>query len=454
MRTPTAALILSALALGLASESHADPCGMVPPIALGPSAEIQRDGAQRTYVMFKDGVETIALRPGFTGNVDEFGMLIPFPSPPALRKIDDDTFSQLENAIDPPDINVYVYDQPPYALASRSRHSEGFAAPAAVGDLDDGLRFDEVKVLNQEAVGMYQVAVLEAGSPKALQRWMDDNGYRYPKGMDDVTQDYVDARWCFVAIKAKVGQMPGVSPRPGMRSVTHDLPQGASFDGHVQGMGFRFRVEEPVVPMRLSVFNGRDPRNVVYMLTDEPVKLAGVSQTLVKRQVSGEELMTHLTGPLDLVWHTGAQNDLDSAQWAELQAARSPEPYVGVARDLFAADLLSLRTGELSLPVEELEKDLLRVSEDFGLRGDAIDDLHAQALRTERDRALEGALDDVREMTLTVIDGVLPHSLLARENLTFTHYDMPDGRNNRRQDAIAAPDQTRHYFRGGGGWVR
>ena len=34
----------------------------------------------------------------------------------------------------------------------------------------EGLAFDEVRVLNQEAVGMYQVAVLEAGSSKALAR--------------------------------------------------------------------------------------------------------------------------------------------------------------------------------------------------------------------------------------------------------------------------------------------
>jgi hypothetical protein len=273
--------------------------------------------------------------------------------------------------------------------------------------------------------------------------------------MDAVTQDYIRQRWCFVAIKATVGQMPGVSARPGMRSVTPNLPDGASFDGHVQGMGFRFRVASPVVPMRLSVFNGKDPRNVVYLLSETPMKLQGVTEAMVKRQVSGEELHAHLTAPLEVRWQRGERSDLNENDKKSLRALRNPDPYVSVARDLFASDLLALRTGELSLPVEELEKDLLRVSEAFGMRGAEVDSLHDQALRVERDRALDGALDDIREMTLTVIDGVLPGKLLAEQNLEFVPYTMPEARNTRRKDGIATPDFHQHYWKeGGSGWFQ
>jgi hypothetical protein len=205
-------------------------------------------------------------------------------------------------------------------------------------------------------------------------------------------------------------------------------------------MGFRFKVEAPVVPMRLSVFNGRDPHNVVYMLTDRPVKLAGVTEAMVKRQVGGQELFGHLTDPLEIVWKQGERKDLTDEHWASLQEKRDSDPHVSVARDLFAADLLALRTGELSLPVEELEKDLLRVSEAFGMRGPGVDDLHTKALRTQRDLALDGALSDIKEMTLTVIDGVLPHELLAEQNLVFEPYSMPKGRNTRRTESIGSPD--------------
>src|SRR4030042_2012461 len=81
----------------------ADPCGMWPPVYLGEGPPIMRVGAQMTYVFYKDGVETFAIRPGFSGKVDDFGMLIPFPTPPALRKLPDHVFQHIAAAIDPPE---------------------------------------------------------------------------------------------------------------------------------------------------------------------------------------------------------------------------------------------------------------------------------------------------------------------------------------------------------------
>src|SRR4051812_19587862 len=49
----------------------ADPCGMVPPVAIGVSGPvITRTGAQRTYVFYSKGMETYVIRPGFSGKVD------------------------------------------------------------------------------------------------------------------------------------------------------------------------------------------------------------------------------------------------------------------------------------------------------------------------------------------------------------------------------------------------
>ena len=70
----------------VAIEASADPCGMVPPIYVGQPPVLTRIGEQQTYVFFKDGVETFVIRPGFQGDVDNFGMLIPFPTPPALLR--------------------------------------------------------------------------------------------------------------------------------------------------------------------------------------------------------------------------------------------------------------------------------------------------------------------------------------------------------------------------------
>ena len=163
-------LVVVALAL-LSQTALADPCGMVPPIYTGPGQPITRVGDQMTYVFYKDGVETFVIRPGFEGKVDEFGMLIPFPSVPAIRKVPDHIFPHLQAAIDPPEV---VIDLRPRIIAQLSARSNP-RIPNLLGD--DALRFkDRVVVVKQEAVGMYEVAVLEAGSAKALKRWLDEHG--------------------------------------------------------------------------------------------------------------------------------------------------------------------------------------------------------------------------------------------------------------------------------------
>src|SRR5215475_15768691 len=82
----------------------ADPCGMVPPIYVNDKTSIVRVGDEQTYVFYKDGLETFVIRPGFSGKVADFGMLISFPTPPALRKVSEDIFPQIAAAIDPPEV--------------------------------------------------------------------------------------------------------------------------------------------------------------------------------------------------------------------------------------------------------------------------------------------------------------------------------------------------------------
>ena len=97
------------------------------------------------------------------------------------------------------------------ATGGAERSSVAQAAPAR--DAEE-LRYDEVRVVKQEAVGMYEVAVLAAGSSAALKKWIDAHGYKYPDGMDRACDDYVKDGWCFVAVKTTVGQRGGVDSKP------------------------------------------------------------------------------------------------------------------------------------------------------------------------------------------------------------------------------------------------
>jgi hypothetical protein len=416
---------------------------MVPPVItsidVGDEPPIVRIGAQKTYVFYKDGIETFVIRPGFLGKIEEFGMLIPFPSPPAIRKVPDEIFAHIAAAVDPPEVVV-----------DRRMFGGGFGGGGFGGGIGGGgggfgggglgIRKDEVRVLREEAVGMYEVAVLAAGSAKALNRWMDDQGFKYPDGMDAACNDYVNNGWGFVAVKTRVGLKKGVDPKPGMRKIKAKLPAGARFDGHVQAMGFRFRSRQLVVPMRLSAFNKGKLRNIVYLLTKSPAAIESMSRKFVVRQVSGERLFKNLTRPLPVRLiepraEKGTKRGVKAFQEA-IKAAnflgRDPRPKNGLARELFASDLIAAKQGRLSLRHEEKEKAMQRIGERLDLRGSEIDSLNRDASRRQREKTVRRSLRHLKQMTLTVIDGDFPREMLAKQNLTFVTYTMPSSRNSSR----------------------
>ena len=240
----------------------------------------------------------------------------------------------------------------------------------------------------------------------------------------------IECAFDFDAVKTKGGQKKGVEPRAGQRRVNSKLPSGATFDGNVQAMGFRFKTEKLVVPMRLSAFNGGRLRNIVYLLTDSPQRIRSIPEEYVVRQVAGVDLFQNATGPLPLRIIGGTEADIPAWRRKTLAKERNPGPHNGAARDLFASDLQAVSSGQLALAHEEREKELLAIGERFGLRGKEVDGLNAKALEGEREKTVAKGLDDLKKtMTLTVVDGDFPREVLAKQNLAFDDYRMPARRN-------------------------
>lgn len=419
------------LTLLISSTALADPCGMVPPAWIADTDQaVTRTGLQTTYIFHKDGIETMVLRPGFTGSAAEFGMLIPFPSPPALRKVSEDTHTHLAAAVDAPILPVRIERPRPRSRPSARRGMGRSVATKSTADMTAAPppAPDEVRVLSEEAVGMYEIAVLDAGSSKALEVWMTANDFAFPNGMETTIDEYVDVRWVFVAVKAKVGTTEGTSPKPGMRTVDTTLPKGERFDGFVQAMGFRFETDEAVIPMRLSVFNGDDTHNLVYVLAEEGVRIKGMDGALTQRQVPGLKVMENLVDPLPISVTGGT---LTSAERATLTSKRDPTPYNGAAKQVIAADLLAARTQTLSHDFEEEEKGLLSISERLGLRGSGMDRLHHDAVAEEIDAKADEVLHDLESMVLTVLEGDFDGAYIRDHNLELLAYDMPDDKNDR-----------------------
>ena len=231
-------------------------------------------------------------------------------------------------------------------------------------------------MIREEAVGMYEVVVLAAGSAKALNRWMRGHRFKYPQGMDAVCNDYIAKRWCFVAVRSKVALKKRVDPKPGQRAVDTKLPIGSVFDGHVQALAFRFRSKEPVVPMRLSAFNSGSLRNVVYLLATTPATIRDLPRSFVRRQISGPQLIHNLTALLPLRVLGAKQVKGNFARMARgrvTRAERNPWPKNGLAAELFVNDVMAAKQRRLLVGFEANEKAMTNISERLGLRGKSID---------------------------------------------------------------------------------
>ncbi|GAB5405866.1 MAG: hypothetical protein Aurels2KO_40970 [Aureliella sp.] len=446
-------LLASMIAVSPLESLRADPCGLVPPVSIARGVKsIVRTGLQKTYVFHHAGIETFIIHPGFHGNVKSFGMLVPFPSVPAIRKVPDDVFGQIERSIDPPEV---ILDLTPGGGIPNAGYGGygggGFGGGMAGGYGGPGMNIakDETRVVREEAVGMYDVVVLQAGSSAALERWMDDNQYRFPTGMEDVCDDYIASGWCFVAVRARIGHKTLVDPAPGKTVVDAELQTGAHFDGHVQAMGFRFESKQLVVPMRLSTYNEGDLRNIVYVLTDHAVAINNVETDFVVRQISGGQLLRNLTGPLPLRLIGGTADDIAPVLRQVIAGQRNNPDLLNFARDLYTSDLSCARRGELSSERESLEKQLVNISERLGLRGSDVDRLHrAAAGDLHHDAGSQDDLAALKGMTLTVIDGDFPREILARENLTVRKFEMSSSKNTRSRYCVPVHGPIKQQAKG------
>ena len=108
------------------------------------------------------------------------------------------------------------------------------------------------------------------------------------------------------------------------------------------------------------------------------------------------------------------------------QYDRNPRPKNGDAYDLLSSDLLAVKTGELTHPFEAREKELLKIGERLGLRGEEVDKLIGEVIAKERLAAAEAVKDAYHGMVLTVIEGDFPRDVIAGQNLHFEAFDARD----------------------------
>ncbi|MCE9581975.1 MAG: DUF2330 domain-containing protein [Planctomycetes bacterium] len=262
------------------------------------------DGDQRVFIYHRNGMEDLVLQAAIKGNGSDFGMVLPLPAVPDIRKVERAFFDDLFDL-------------------TRTRVLQDLSEKAAAGAggrmQEDHAERERVEVVKKDVVGPFETVVLKAKKMDALIDWLDENKYKTTDENKALMQSYLDKGWFFVAVKVTVeGQKTG-------------------FDGRAQPMGFRFPTKEIVLPTKMASIVDKGMAFAIYVVTNSRVSLPGFEQQGVlslARPLTPEELRRrpNLTAVFDadvllspdggLAKLADAQRAVDEKQLAEFMQNR------------------------------------------------------------------------------------------------------------------------------------
>jgi hypothetical protein len=261
-------LVGSALTASVASPAWACGCGAYIPDRSGPSI-----ATERALIAWDGAVEDILMSFNVSGSSERAAWVMPVPSAAEVSLGDAKVFSELARLTAP---RVEYRDDwwPTFDwLASGSNSSLDTAGAPGGG---------AVNVLDRQRIGPFDVTRLSAGDSTALAKWLADNGFPNPDGLDENLSAYVAEHWEVVAIKLA------------------SADAGEVLTGDLQPLRLSFASDALVYPMRLSR-SAQVPQTVdIYVMADHrmdptSVPVAGSAPTL---QFAG--LLDHATAATEL----------------------------------------------------------------------------------------------------------------------------------------------------------
>jgi hypothetical protein len=156
------------------------------------SAVIQWNPATKT--------ENFIRRATFKGTAKDFGFLVPTPATPALEEVSDDLFSTLDEKTARKTVQKTTkrIDFTPLVLL--------FARIGYKGDGAVATARPPVEVLSVQKIAGYEAAVLDATDAKALNEWLEKNGYATTPDLAQWLDAYIQQHWKITAYKIDKSQ--------------------------------------------------------------------------------------------------------------------------------------------------------------------------------------------------------------------------------------------------------
>lgn len=240
------ALVLCGLATNVAAPALACGCGAYIPDKAGPSVV-----DERALIAWDGSREDILMSMGVAGSSDTAAWVMPVPSAAQVSLGEAEAFDEL-GRLTAPRVEYRDTWWPTFDWLFPAAPSEGAMAGPPPG---------AVNVLDRQRIGPFDVTRLAADDPAALTKWLTDNGFPHPDGLDTNLAPYVADRWEIVAVKLA----PAVN--------------GESLTGDLQPLRLSFASDVVVYPMRLSR-SAPTPQTVdLFVLADHRMDPSSVPST-------------------------------------------------------------------------------------------------------------------------------------------------------------------------------
>ena len=356
MRLGQSLFVLGALALGMSPSRQALACGGTfcdAPLAGQPPMPVDQSGENIIFVLAGGYVEA-HIQIQYTGDPERFAWLVPVPAQPEVSVGSQQLFVNVMNATVPTFTLTTTFDACDDSGGWSSSTSSGSGAGCGFGGGDDdSASFDGVgadagagedtveqdsdAVWLRQAVGAFDVTVLQPASASDVTIWLETNGFLQDEEAPPILEDYVASGHYFVAVKLQPGagvneihplvvRYAGTAPCIPLKltsiAATEDMSIRAFFLGDRRVVPTTYR-HATLNPAMLDWVNlGANYTSVVSRAVDEP-------------GADGQAFITEYAGTSRVVAETSIQN----SAWTS-EVFRTLEP-VSVIDELMRQGLVS-----------------------------------------------------------------------------------------------------------------
>jgi hypothetical protein len=207
--------------------------------------------ASQVIMARHDQSTTITMLNDYKGTLTEFAMVVPVPEvlkKEQIKVVDKKIFDRID-AYTAPRLAEY-FDPDPCQARLEMRMQRAPAPAAAPSSRTDAAKALGVKIEAQYTVGEYDIVILSAKESGGLERWLNLNKYRIPKGASKALQPYIRQGLKFFVAKVNLKEQ---------------VKTGSTL---LRPLQFTFNSEKFMLPIRLGTINAQGPQDlVIYMLT-------------------------------------------------------------------------------------------------------------------------------------------------------------------------------------------